>query len=111
MYDCDVPNDRLGCYKDMTGVLYEDIINECVIDTIEQVLQRYDVRMYYIDDCVWLGCHKCLIRVLQGHDWGARWRHYKWMCDRYNRTIITKIWCLYVLYRWLCMTWMSQMPD
>ena len=56
----------------MTGVLDEDIINEGVIDTIEQLLQRYDVCMYYIVDCVWLECHKCLTRVLQGHDMGVR---------------------------------------
>jgi hypothetical protein len=108
----------LGCHKCLTRVLPrawrvldEYIINEGVIDTIEQLLQRYDVFMYYKVDCVWLGCHKCLTRVLQGHDWGVGWRHCKWRCDRPNRTIITKIWCLYVLYSWLCMTRMSQMPD
>ena len=56
----------------MTGVLDEDIINEGVIDTIEQLLQRYDVRMYYIVDCVRLGCHKFLTRVLQGHAMDVR---------------------------------------
>ena len=40
VYDQDVTNARLGCYKGMTGVLDEDIINEGVIDTIEQLLQR-----------------------------------------------------------------------
>ena len=95
----------------MTRVLEEDIINEGVIDTIEQLLQRYDVCMYYKVECVWLGCHKCQTGVLEGHAWGVRWRHYQCRCDRYNRTIITKIWCLYVLYSWLCMTGMSQMPD
>ena len=57
----------------MTRVLDKDIINEGVIDTIEQLLQRYDVCMYYIVDCVWLECHKCLTRVLQGHDMGVRY--------------------------------------
>ena len=97
MYDWDVTNAWLGCYKGMTGVLDEDIINEGVIDTIEQLLQRYDVCMYYIVDCVWLGCHNCQTRVLQGQDWGIRLRRYKWRCNRYNMTIITKIWCQYVL--------------
>ena len=55
MYDWDVPNAILGCYEGMTGVLAEDIINEGVIDTIEQLIQRYDVRMYYIVECVRLG--------------------------------------------------------
>ena len=45
MYDCDVQNAWLGCYDGMTGVLEEDIINEGVIDTIEQRLQRLDVCM------------------------------------------------------------------
>ena len=48
----------------MTGVLDEDIINEGVIDTIEQLLQWYDVCMYCIVDWLWLGCPKCLTRVL-----------------------------------------------
>ena len=61
MYDWDVPNAWLGCYKGMTGVLDEDIINEAVIDTIE----------HYYKDMMFL----------------------------------------YVLYSWLCMTRMSQMPD
>ena len=52
----------------MTGVLDVDLIHVGVIDTVEQLLQRYVVCMYYIVDCVWLGCHKCLTRVLQGHD-------------------------------------------
>ena len=39
----------------MTGVLDEHIINEGVIDTIEQLIQRYDVCMYYIVECVRLG--------------------------------------------------------
>ena len=52
VYDWDVTNARLGCYKGKTGVLDEDIINEGVIDTIEQLLQRYDVCMYYKVDCV-----------------------------------------------------------
>ena len=43
VYDWDVPNAILGCYKGMTGVSDEDIINEGVIDTIEQLLQRYNV--------------------------------------------------------------------
>ena len=58
LYDWDVLNAWLGCYEGMTGVLDEDIINEGVIDTIEQWLQRYDDCMYYIVDCVWLGCPK-----------------------------------------------------
>ena len=56
----------------MTGVLDVDLIHVGVIDTVEQLLQRYDVCMYYKVDCVWLGCHKCQTRVLQGHDWGVR---------------------------------------
>ncbi|VDI35986.1 Hypothetical predicted protein [Mytilus galloprovincialis] len=52
VYDWDVPNALLGCYEGMTGVLDEDIINEGVIDTIEQLLQRYDVFMDYQVDCV-----------------------------------------------------------
>ena len=52
VYDWDVTNARLGCYKGKTGVLDEDIINEGVIDTIEQLLQRYDVCMYCLVDCV-----------------------------------------------------------
>ena len=82
----------------MTGVLDVDLIHVGVIDTVEQFFQRYDVCMYHKVDCVWLGCHKCQTRVLQGHDLGVRWRHYKWRCDRYNRTIITKIWCFCMYY-------------
>ena len=53
-------------------VLDVDIIYVGVIDTTQQLLQRYDVCMYYKVDCVWLGCHKCQTKVLQGHDWGFR---------------------------------------
>ena len=57
----------------MTGVLDVVIIYVGVIDTIEQLLQKYDVCMYYNKvDCVRLGCHKCQTRMLQVHDWGVR---------------------------------------
>ena len=45
VYDLNVANAWLGCYEGMTGVLDEDILNEGVIDTIEQRLQRLDVCM------------------------------------------------------------------
>ena len=32
--------------------------------------------MYYIVDGVWLECHKCLTKVLWGHDLGVRCRPY-----------------------------------
>ncbi|VDI49980.1 Hypothetical predicted protein, partial [Mytilus galloprovincialis] len=45
----------------MTGVLDEDIINEGVIDTIEQLLQRYDVSDV---TNARLGCYKGMTGVL-----------------------------------------------
>ncbi|VDI30241.1 Hypothetical predicted protein [Mytilus galloprovincialis] len=59
----------------MTGVLDEDIINEGVIDTIEQLLQRYDVCVIdtveqllqrYVSDVTnaRLGCYKGMTGVL-----------------------------------------------
>ena len=77
-------------------VLDVDLIYVGVIDTVKQLLQRYVVCMYYIVDCVWLGCPNCLTRVLWGPDWGFRCRPYTCRCDRYSRTILPKIWCLHV---------------